>query len=159
MFWWAELISQFFCNLKSSKNFTCLLGKFRTEFTSPGLWDTAFFAEPEWRVFQLSLKGDLGSLKISQGLDYAEIMYFNWNSYSWTSANSCLSTVTCTSPFLVGSLYIDSCLNLFRMATSLQQPLSSDPKVAIVERVNCIRIIIYTSHLAFGVSQYGNLPV
>ena len=23
-FWWAELLSQFFCNLNSSKNFTCL---------------------------------------------------------------------------------------------------------------------------------------
>ena len=39
-------------------------------------------------------------------------------------------------PFLVGSLYIQSCLNLFRMATSLQQPLSSDLKLAIVERFN-----------------------
>lgn len=45
-------------------------------------------------------------------------------------------------PFLVGSLYIHSCLNLFRMATPPQQPLSSDPKGAIVENFNCIRIII-----------------
>ena len=33
--WRAELISQFFCNLNSSKNFTCPLGTLRTEFTSP----------------------------------------------------------------------------------------------------------------------------
>ena len=31
----SRLISQFFCNLNSSKNFTCLSGKLRTEFTSP----------------------------------------------------------------------------------------------------------------------------
>ena len=50
-FWWAELISQFFCNLNSSKNFTCPLGKLRTEFTSAiaksislGLSHTTFFA-------------------------------------------------------------------------------------------------------------------
>ena len=49
-FWWAELISQFFCNLNSSKNFTCPLGKLRKKFTSPiakstnpGLSDTTFF--------------------------------------------------------------------------------------------------------------------
>ena len=47
----SRSISQFFCNLNSSKNFTCLLGKLRTEFssliaksTSPGLSDTTFFA-------------------------------------------------------------------------------------------------------------------
>ena len=34
-FWWAELISQFFSNLNSSKTFTCPSGKLRTEFTSP----------------------------------------------------------------------------------------------------------------------------
>ena len=50
-FWWAELTSQFFCNLNSTKNFTCPLGKLRTEFTSPiaistspGLSDTTFFS-------------------------------------------------------------------------------------------------------------------
>ena len=50
-FWQAELISQFFFNLNSSKNITCTLGKLRTEFTSPkakstspGLSDTTFFA-------------------------------------------------------------------------------------------------------------------
>ena len=50
-FWWAELISQFFCNLNSTKNFTSLLGKLRTEFTSliaiytsPGLSEMTFFA-------------------------------------------------------------------------------------------------------------------
>ena len=31
--WRAEMISQFFGNLNSSKNFTCLSGKLRTEFT------------------------------------------------------------------------------------------------------------------------------
>ena len=46
-----RLISQFFCNLNSSKNFTCPSGKSRTAFTSPiakstspGLPDTTFFA-------------------------------------------------------------------------------------------------------------------
>ena len=51
-FWWGELISQFFCNLNSSKDFTCPSGKLRTEFivspiaksTSSGLLDTTFFA-------------------------------------------------------------------------------------------------------------------
>ena len=45
------LITQFFFNLNSSKNFTCPWGKLRTEFTSPiakstcpGLSDTTFFA-------------------------------------------------------------------------------------------------------------------
>ena len=43
-FWWAELISQFFCYLYYSKNFTCPSGKLRIGFTSPGLSDTTFFA-------------------------------------------------------------------------------------------------------------------
>ena len=47
----SKLISQFFCNLNSSKNFICPLGKLITEFTSPiakstspGLSNTTFFA-------------------------------------------------------------------------------------------------------------------
>ena len=51
IFWWAELISQFYSKLNSSKYFTCQSGKFKTEFTSPiakstspGLSDTTFFA-------------------------------------------------------------------------------------------------------------------
>ena len=47
----SRLISQFLCNLDSSKNFTCPSGKLITEFTSPiakptspGLSDTTFFA-------------------------------------------------------------------------------------------------------------------
>ena len=47
----SRLISQFFCNLNSSKKFTCPSGKLITEFTSPiakstspRLWDTTFFA-------------------------------------------------------------------------------------------------------------------
>ena len=50
-FWWAGLITQFLCNLNSSKNFTYPSGKLRTEFsspivksTSPKLSDTTFFA-------------------------------------------------------------------------------------------------------------------
>ena len=31
-FWWAELISLFFCNFYSLKNITCPLGKLTTEF-------------------------------------------------------------------------------------------------------------------------------
>ena len=34
-FWRAGLITQSFCNLNSSKNFTCLLGNLRTKLTSP----------------------------------------------------------------------------------------------------------------------------
>ena len=34
-FWWAELISQFFCYSNCSKNITYPLGKLKTEFTSP----------------------------------------------------------------------------------------------------------------------------
>ena len=51
IFWWTELVSQFFCKLNSSKYFTCPSGKLRTEFTSPiakstscELSDTTFFA-------------------------------------------------------------------------------------------------------------------
>ena len=51
IFWWAELISQFFCKLNSSKYFICPSVKLRTEFTSliakstsPRLLDTTFFA-------------------------------------------------------------------------------------------------------------------
>ena len=51
IFGWAELVSEFFCKLNSSKYFTCPSGKLRTEFTSPiakstspGLSDTTFFA-------------------------------------------------------------------------------------------------------------------
>ena len=47
----SRWISRFFCNLNSSKNFTCLSGKLITEFaspiakfTSPGLSDITFFA-------------------------------------------------------------------------------------------------------------------
>ena len=50
-FWRAELISQFFCYLNSSKNITCPSGKLKTEFTSPvakstspELSETTFFA-------------------------------------------------------------------------------------------------------------------
>ena len=60
VFWWAELISQFFCCSNSSKNITCLSGKLKTEFTSliaestsPGLSDTTFFAR--WLYILLSL--------------------------------------------------------------------------------------------------------
>ena len=51
IFWWAELISQFFCKLNSSKYFTYPSGKLRTKFTSliakstsPRLSDTTFSA-------------------------------------------------------------------------------------------------------------------
>ena len=57
IFCWAELISQFFCKLNSSKYFTCSSGKLTTEFTSliakstsPGLSDTTFFARCYWRL-------------------------------------------------------------------------------------------------------------
>ena len=50
-FWWAELISQFFCYSNTSTNISCPSGKLKTEFTypiakstSPELSDTTFFA-------------------------------------------------------------------------------------------------------------------
>ena len=55
----SRLISQFFCNLNSSKKFTCPSGKLITEFTSaiaksasPGLSDSTFFARcpVEWHI-------------------------------------------------------------------------------------------------------------
>ena len=42
--------------------------------------------------------------------------------------------------FLADSPYFDSSLNLSTTVISLQQPLSSVPQVAIVERFNCIFI-------------------
>ena len=58
----SRLISQFFCNLNSSKNFTCPSGKLIAEFTSliakstsPGLADTTFFAR-WWLQVVLSFK-------------------------------------------------------------------------------------------------------
>ena len=54
--------------------------------------------------------------------------------YSRTSTNNHLSTMA---TFLMDSPYIDSCLNLSTTATSLQRPLSSIPKVALVEMFNC----------------------
>ena len=55
--------------------------------------------------------------------------------YSRTSTNGHLST---TAIFSADSPYIDPCLNLFKTATSLQRrPLSSVPKVTVVERFNC----------------------
>ena len=49
LFWWAKLISQFFCYSNSSKNITYPSGKLKTEFTSPiakstshGLSNTTF---------------------------------------------------------------------------------------------------------------------
>ena len=58
-FWRAELISQLFCYLNSSKKITCSSGYLKTKFTSliakstsPGLSDTTFFARwPKIIVF------------------------------------------------------------------------------------------------------------
>ena len=57
----SRLSSQFFCNLNSSKKFTCLSGKLIIEFTSPmaksttpGLSDTTFFAR--WCYFRLTYR-------------------------------------------------------------------------------------------------------
>ena len=81
----SRLISQFFCNLNSSKNFICPTGKLITEFTSPiakstspGLSDTAFFARclyvlvnQSWENFQLDHLADLfhAPLQLFQVLD------------------------------------------------------------------------------------------
>ena len=51
----SRLISQYFCNLNSSKNFTCPLGQLKTESTSPGLLDTTFFARYIRRKLMLLL--------------------------------------------------------------------------------------------------------
>ena len=64
--------------------------------------------------------------------------------YSRTSTNGHLfKTATSVQRsffiFLADSPYIHSYFNLSSMATSLQWPLSSVPKVAVVERFNCIK--------------------
>ena len=67
--------------------------------------------------------------------------------YSQTSTSSHLSTVATSLQwpvFLADSPYFDSCLNLSTTAISLQQPLSSVPQVAIVERFNCILYLVLT---------------
>ena len=67
IFRWAELTSQFFCKLDSSKYFTCPSGKLRTEFTSPiakstspGLSETAFFARCHASKFLDHAKKSIG---------------------------------------------------------------------------------------------------
>ena len=66
-FWRAELISQFFCYSKSSKNITCSSGKLKTEFTcpiakstSPGLSDTTFFARC---IFDKTVRSQVKTLR------------------------------------------------------------------------------------------------
>ena len=70
------MISQFFCNLNSSKNFICPSGKLRAKFTSPiakstcpGLSDTTFFA----RCFRFSWHGKDRFLYISGDNRWADI--------------------------------------------------------------------------------------
>ena len=63
------------------------------------------------------------------------IVYYG---YSQTFTNYHLSTMAIV---LADSPYIHSCFNLSTTATSLHQPLSSAPKVAIVKRFNCIKFL------------------
>ena len=52
---------------------------------------------------------------------------------------------------MVDNPYIDPCLNLSTIATCLQWPLSSVPKVAIVERLNCY--LLKFPHTLVGVAD------
>ena len=87
-FWWAELISQFFCKLNSSKNFTCPLGKLRTEFTSlivkstsPGLWDTTFFARGNHKLISILSCGSVFLCLI----DFFSCNTITFQKYFWCS--------------------------------------------------------------------------
>ena len=48
-------------------------------------------------------------------------------------------------PFLANSPYTDSCLNLSTAINSLQRPLSSASKVAVLERINCNTLLLFYS--------------
>ena len=76
--------------------------------------------------------------------------------YSHTSTHGPLST-TATSLqlplFWADSPYIDSCLNLFTTVASLQRPLSSVPKVAVVERFD--GMFLWTWHC----TTFNSIPI
>ena len=112
-FWWAELISQFFCRLNiSSENFTCPSGKLATEFsspitksTSPGLSDMTFFARWVFVVIFLIImymhNETIIMIRIcvcgiwnSQGLGkcYQEIITFSLTIAGYCSRTVCLLT-------------------------------------------------------------------
>ena len=136
------------------------MGKLRTEFTSPisnstspRLSDTTLFARwAKVKSIPALIKRWSRLIENIAGISNAEmriatveppltatspqqppLYQYMYSTLFWWAVYTC-------------TLCFTSCLNLFRMATSLQQPLPSDPKVAIVEGFNCIRII-YTGHL------------
>ena len=85
--------------------------------------------------------------------------------YSRISTNGYLSTAA---TFLADSPYIDSCLNLSTMATSLQRALSSVPKAAVVKRFNgsffyffifCLYCSVTGRHLQVSRIQILKMPV
>ena len=70
------------------------------------------------------------------------------NEKSRNSTNVHLSTTSITlqrPPFLANSPYTDSCLNLSTAINSLQRPLSSVSKVALLERINCNTLLLFYS--------------
>ena len=70
------------------------------------------------------------------------------NEKSRNSTNVHLSTTSIAlqrPPFLANSPYTDSCLNLATAINSLQRPLSSASKVAVLERINCNTLLLFYS--------------
>ena len=67
------------------------------------------------------------------------------NEKSRNSSNVHLSTTSIAlqrPPFLANSPYTDSCLNLSTAINSLQRPLSSASKVAVLERIKCNTLLL-----------------
>ena len=70
------------------------------------------------------------------------------NEKSPNSTNVHLSTTSIAlqrPPFLANSPCTDSCLNLSTAINSLQRPLSSASKVAVLERINCNTLLLFYS--------------
>ena len=68
------------------------------------------------------------------------------NEKSRNSTNVHLSTTSIAlqrPPFLANSPCTDSCLNLPTAINSLQRPLSSVSKVAVLERINCNILLLF----------------
>ena len=95
----SRLISQFFCNLNSSNNFTCPLGKLITQFTSPitksrspGPSDTTFFA-CYWKFWLKGLHFGNSAVsgitgKFSRNFLYHLLLFPNFRKF-WLNGKHC----------------------------------------------------------------------
>ena len=82
------------------------------------------------------------------------------NEKSRNSTNVHLSTTSIAlqrPPFLANSPCTDSCLNLPTAINSLQRPLSSVSKVAVLERINCNTLLSFYSPQAKEPSMNFNI--